>query len=313
MTGVSEHDGRSSSWWAITGQCLGGLVLYVAVSLSAGLLTGSAVLGALVSGLVILGAVTIWRRWARSVPSPRPVSARADEPLFWVLVAVGLMLSFLGGQTLAVWLHAEFGSPVFDSSQAARSAVPVAVLLFAMVVAAPAGEEALMRGLVYPLLRRRWPVLASALVSSLAFAALHGNLVQIAVALPLGMLLAFVYEHVDRLWPIIVLHALFNVGSVLMPVFLIESMANPMVFSVALVGVALVLLALHPRTSITSRGSDAVSVPRVRGDQTAEPPFGGPRNPVPLRERTGQERNRPDGDRDQQLPGQREGVDPEQA
>ena len=125
--------------------------------------------------------------------------------------------------------------------------MPVLLLLFAMVVAAPAGEEALMRGLVYPLLRRRWPVAAAALVSSLAFALLHGNLVQIAVALPLGLLLAFVYEHVRRLWPVIVLHALFNLAAALVPVPLVEVLATPAVFTIALAGATAVLVAVYPR------------------------------------------------------------------
>ncbi|MFB8764434.1 CPBP family intramembrane glutamic endopeptidase [Nocardiopsis alba] len=245
---MNDQDERPSAWWAIIGWCLGGLALYVSVSLTVGLLTGSPVLGAVASGLVILGAVVAWRRWAHGVSSTRTVSEQALEPRFWVFVVVGLVLCFFGGQTLAVWLYAEHGSPVFDSSQAAQGAAPVALLLFALVVAAPAGEEALMRGLVYPLLRRRWPVLASALVSSAIFAVLHGNLVQIAVTLPLGVLLAFVYEHVDRLWPVVLAHASFNLASALVPVALIEAMAMPVVFSIALTGVVLVLVAIHPRS-----------------------------------------------------------------
>ncbi|MGW5875370.1 CPBP family intramembrane glutamic endopeptidase [Nocardiopsis terrae] len=158
-----------------------------------------------------------------------------------------------------MWLYAEYGSPVFDAAQSAQNTVPVVLLLFALVVAAPAGEEALMRGLIYPLLRRRWPVLASTLVSSVTFAALHGNPVQIAVALPLGMLLAFVYEHVPRLWPVIVLHALFNLASALVPVYLVEAMATPVVFSVALTGVVAVLVAVHPVTAGGDREGKALS------------------------------------------------------
>ncbi|MFE1170376.1 CPBP family intramembrane glutamic endopeptidase [Nocardiopsis sp. NPDC058789] len=246
MSAPSVSTGRSSSWWAITAQCAAGLALYVSTSLSVALLSGSAVLGAVVSGLVILGAVVVWRRWQNGTWAPGPLSARAQDPGFWGLVLFGLVLCFFGGQALALWLHARYGSSAFDSVQGAQNAVPVLLLLFAMIVAAPAGEEALMRGLVHPLLRRRWPVVVSALVSSLVFAALHGNLVQIAVALPLGVLLAFVYEHVNRLWPVIVLHALFNLASALVPVPLIEVLATPAVFCPALAGAAAVLVAVHP-------------------------------------------------------------------
>ncbi len=248
---MSASGSRSRSWAAILAQCAGGLLLYVAASFAVGLLSGSPVLGAAVAGPVVLGAVVAWRRWSFGAWSSRPVSAQARETQFWAFALFGLVMCFLGGQSLAVWLYVEYGSPVFDSAQSAQNAVPVALLLFALVVAAPAGEEALMRGLVYPLLRRRWPVLVSALVSSAVFAALHGNLVQLAVALPLGMLSAFVYEHVGRLWPVIVLHALFNLASVLVPVYLVEAMATPAVFSTALAGAASALVALHP-----TRGGD---------------------------------------------------------
>ncbi|MEU3016579.1 type II CAAX endopeptidase family protein [Nocardiopsis sp. NPDC007018] len=244
--GTATPAERSSSWWAITAQCAGGLALYAAVSLSAALLSGSAVLGAVVSGLVTLAVVALWRRWQRGTRTPPPPSVRAHDPGFWGLVLFGLVLCFVGGQTLAVWIHARYGSSAFDSVQGAQNAVPVLLLLFALVVAAPAGEEALMRGLVYPLLRRRWTVLASALASSAIFAVLHGNPVQIAVALPLGVLLAFVYEHVHRIWPVILLHALFNLASALVPVSLVTALATPAVFCVVLAGAAAAIAAVHP-------------------------------------------------------------------
>lgn len=211
-------------------------------------------MGVVVCGPVILGAVVFWRRWERGTWTPESGSTGIDEPRFWGLALVGLVLCFVGGQSSAVWLHTEYGSPAFDSAQSTQSGAPLVLLLFALVVAAPVGEEALMRGLVYPLLRRRWPVVVSALVSSLAFAALHGNIVQVAVALPLGLLLAFVYERVDRLWPVIVLHSLFNLASILVPVSLVAVMATPAVFSIALAGVVAVLMALHPIAGRGDRG-----------------------------------------------------------
>lgn len=248
---ASARGGRSRSWTAIIAQCAVGLVLYVTVSLTVGLLSGSPVLGAAVSGPMVFGAVVVWRRWTFGAWSSRPVSEQAKGTRFWVFALVGLVLCFLGGQSLAVWLHAVIGSSAFDTAQSAQNAAPVALLLFSLFVAAPAGEEALMRGLVHPLLRRRLPVLVSALVSSVVFAVLHGNLVQVAVALPLGVLLAFVYEHVGRLWPVVALHALFNLASVVVPVPLVEAMATPAVFAAVLLGAAGVLMVLHP-----ARGDD---------------------------------------------------------
>ncbi|GAB2481167.1 CPBP family intramembrane glutamic endopeptidase [Nocardiopsis aegyptia] len=257
----SARRGRSRSWWAIIAQCAAGLLLYVGVSLTVGMLSGSAVLGVAVSGPVVFGAVAVWRRRTFGAWSARLVSDQAKEPRFWVFVLVGLVMCFLGSQSLAVWLYDALGSPAFDTAQSAQNAAPVALLLLALVVAAPAGEEALMRGLIHPLLRRRWPVAASALASSAVFAALHGNLVQVAVALPLGVLLAFVYEHVGRLWPVVALHALFNLASVVVPVRLVEAMATPVVFSAVLLGAAAVLAVLHPTPGNDDRDGRAPSPP----------------------------------------------------
>ncbi|WP_435113718.1 CPBP family intramembrane glutamic endopeptidase [Nocardiopsis synnemataformans] len=243
---MSVSNNRSRSWLVILTQCAAGLLLYITTSFTVGLLSGSPVLGAAVSGPLVLGAVVAWRRWTFGAWSSQPASGKVEKTEFWAIVMVGLVLCFLGGQTLAVSIYTEYGSPTFDAAQSSRDAVPVVVLLLALVVAAPAGEEALMRGLIYPLLRLRLPVLSAALMSSTMFAALHGNPVQIAVALPLGMLLAFVYEHVRRICPVIALHALFNLASVLVPVHLVEAVATPAVFSIALVGTASILILLHP-------------------------------------------------------------------
>lgn len=253
---------RSRSWAAIIAQCAAGLVLYVAVSLTAGLLADSPVLGAAVAGPAVLVAVVAWRRWTFGAGAARPVSEQARQARFWAVALAGLLLCFLGGQSLAVWLYAQYGSPVFDAAQSAQNAVPVALLLFALVVAAPAGEEALMRGLVYPLLRRRLPVVVAALIGSAVFAALHGNLVQVAVALPLGMLLSFVYEHVGRLWPVVLMHALFNLASVVVPVYLVEAMATPAVFTALLVGAAAALVVLYPARRGDGREKESPS-PRI--------------------------------------------------
>jgi membrane protease YdiL (CAAX protease family) len=88
---------------------------------------------------------------------------------------------------------------------------------------------------------------------------LHGNLVQIALTVPLGMLLAFVYEACQRLWPVILMHVVFNMASSFVPPELIRPIAQLPLVLALLVAVALALFALTP-------GRYAVEDPAVLGN-----------------------------------------------
>ncbi len=111
---------------------------------------------------------------------------------------------------------------------------------------APAGEEALIRGIAYPVLRRQWPPLASAFVTATLFAVLHGNLVQIVLTVPVGILLAYVYEASQRLWPGVLAHFLFNAAASFVPSRLVDGIAHPAMVAILGIAVVLLLFALAP-------------------------------------------------------------------
>lgn len=214
--------------WGKTIVILGGaLAAYVVTALLGTLVTGDPIAGAAVSSIAMLVLALVYRwRWTGTLlagaPAPRALTGQ------FVLAAIaGLVSCWLFGQTLAAWIYSTIGSAGFDAVNDARSDSPVWLLLLTGVVLAPVGEEALIRGIVFPALRTHWPVIAAAIVSATVFAVLHGNLVQIAVALPLGVLLAIVYEYTRWLWPVIVMHVLFNVASSFVPPELIGAIANP--------------------------------------------------------------------------------------
>lgn len=92
---------------------------------------------------------------------------------------------------------------------------PVAAyLIYAVLLcgAVPVVEEVLFRGFLHAGLRQVLPVGSAAVLSGLAFAALHfpGGITELLFLGGLGVVLALVYENTRSLWPGIILHAVHN-------------------------------------------------------------------------------------------------------
>ena len=87
-----------------------------------------------------------------------------------------------------------------------------AVLLaaFAVVAAAPLGEEIFFRGLLYRGLRSRSRLLPALALSGLLFGLFHLNLGVLAPFAGIGMLFAWAVERSGSLWTSIAAHAAFN-------------------------------------------------------------------------------------------------------
>ncbi|MEU7156070.1 type II CAAX endopeptidase family protein [Streptomyces chrestomyceticus] len=183
----------------------------------------TSVLGMLV--VILVGAVRIQQPpWLAYAPALRP---RRDVRRFGWSVVGCAVLAFLAGQSLALWIYSTIGSTGFDVSHQTRRAAGALATLLLTMVAAPAGEEALFRGLIYPLLRKRVSILASTLVTAIMFGLLHGNAVQFASTLPLAVLLALTYERTHVLWPCVLLHLGFNLAAALVPAQALCALANP--------------------------------------------------------------------------------------
>ena len=87
-------------------------------------------------------------------------------------------------------------------------------LALSAVVIAPIWEELLMRGILYPYLRRDFGLKAAVVVSSLAFALLHGLGFVLVPTFIGGVFLAALYERTGSLAPCVVAHAVFNLVAV---------------------------------------------------------------------------------------------------
>lgn len=224
---------------------------YLAVALLVTMVSGSAAVGSALAYLAIFIAVVLWRRTRPQwVALPATGLNRQDPRTFWGIVVTTLVLCWITGQVTASWVFQNLGSEQYEQSVSAQAETPLLLLMISAIVLAPMGEEALMRGVAYPMVRKVFSPVVAAVITSAAFALIHGNLVQIAVAIPLGMLLAFVYERTQRLWSVIILHAFFNAAAMLTPAALIADFAT---LPVIITGLALTLVglwSLRPRPGV---------------------------------------------------------------
>lgn len=87
-------------------------------------------------------------------------------------------------------------------------------IILLVCVLVPIGEEMFFRGFMYGMLRR-WGVAAAAVLSALAFAAVHQQIVHFLPIALLGVILAGLYERTGSLLPAMVVHAANNLVAVL--------------------------------------------------------------------------------------------------
>lgn len=96
-----------------------------------------------------------------------------------------------------------------ESAAMLEKGSPVVIFL-ASVIAAPVSEELAFRGLVHTRLKRAMPTWLAAILSSVLFGALHGDLVWFMYAALLGLLLTWIFERSGSVWTSIACHMGFN-------------------------------------------------------------------------------------------------------
>lgn len=162
--------------------------------------------------LLVLGVVGWWRvrsqgsAWGAPQSTPRAVGAG---------LATGAVA--LGVSQLVILVQARVGLPVQEQAwvepMMARSGPGLAVLVFAVVVAAPVAEEYFFRAYALRLLHREVGPVAGYAGSTLLFAGSHFNPSAFVVYVVFALLMAAVYRWTGRLVAPIVAHALINAAS----------------------------------------------------------------------------------------------------
>lgn len=90
------------------------------------------------------------------------------------------------------------------------SGLELALAFVALVVVVPIAEELLFRGFIYKGVRRGFSFIVAAFVVSLLFAVAHGQLNVGIDVFCLSLVLCYLREKTDSLWPGILLHGLKN-------------------------------------------------------------------------------------------------------
>ncbi|MEI6441779.1 MAG: CPBP family glutamic-type intramembrane protease [Nostocales cyanobacterium ELA583] len=121
-----------------------------------------------------------------------------------------------------LWQGQGGSNPLLQMALESRDNAALGIFFFTAAIAAPFFEEFLFRGFLLPSLTRYTSVWGAILASSLLFASAHLSLSEILPLTALGMVLGIVYTRSRNLLSSMLLHSLWNSGT-LISLFLLGS------------------------------------------------------------------------------------------
>jgi uncharacterized protein len=131
---------------------------------------------------------------------------------YFVAIPLVIGVSLVNQQ---LWDGQGGSNPILSLALQAQDLVALAIFFFTASIAAPVFEEIMFRGFLLPSLTRYLPVWAAVGASSLVFAVAHLSLSEVLPLTVLGMVLGFVYARSRNLLSSILLHSLWNSGTLL--------------------------------------------------------------------------------------------------
>jgi hypothetical protein len=124
-----------------------------------------------------------------------------------------------------LWNGQGGSNPILPLALEGRDNVALLIFFLTACVAAPVFEEIIFRGFLLPSLTRYVPVWGAILASSLLFAIAHLSLSEVLPLATLGMVLGIVYSRSRNLLASMLLHGLWNAGT-LLSLFVLGSGSN---------------------------------------------------------------------------------------
>ncbi|KZL50898.1 abortive phage infection protein [Nodularia spumigena CENA596] len=121
-----------------------------------------------------------------------------------------------------LWQGQGGSNPLLQLALESQDTVALGMFFFTAAIAAPIFEELLFRGFLLPSLTRYVPVWGAIILSSLLFAIAHLSLSEILPLTALGIVLGVVYTRSRNLLAPMLLHSLWNSGT-LLSLFLLGS------------------------------------------------------------------------------------------
>jgi membrane protease YdiL (CAAX protease family) len=163
---------------------------------------------ALIGGVYFLGIRRKGYRWDSVGLRP--------TPWYWLAIAGGatfVVIPIVSLITLVVLLASgqSLENPQMDFLLPGDLTLINALYMLVLAgIVAPFAEELLFRGVFYSMLRQKWSVLPSVLLSSFIFGLIHGNLAVGLTGFLMGIVAALVFEYSKSLWTSFVVHAVNN-------------------------------------------------------------------------------------------------------
>jgi membrane protease YdiL (CAAX protease family) len=194
------------------------IATYLALMIVTNAITHNTIIALAGTNLLTAACVIDWRKHHNTQPL---ITRRRIDPFRYIGIILIVIIVSMGSTNMALWVKQSLSasSPI----QNLMGTTPFATIIAASLIAAPLGEEALVRGFIYPTIRKHLSAPFTIALTACLFALLHGNLVQIVLTLPLGIVLGYLYEQTHDLRVCIGAHMLFNLMTVVLPSMTVSS------------------------------------------------------------------------------------------
>lgn len=194
------------------------IATYIVLMIVMNTITHNTIIALAGTNLLTATCVIEWRKHHNTQPL---ITRRRIDPFRYVGIILIVIIVSMGSTNIALWIKQSLGAPSPIQNQ--METTPLAAIIAASLIAAPLGEEALVRGFIYPTMRKHLSAPFTIALTACLFALLHGNLVQIVLTLPLGIVLGYLYEQTHDLRVCIGAHMLFNLMTVVLPSMTVNS------------------------------------------------------------------------------------------
>ena len=131
---------------------------------------------------------------------------------YFAALPLVIVISLINQQ---IWQGQGGSNPILPIALEGKDSVSLTIFFLTAAVAAPIFEEILFRGFLLPSLTRYLPVWGAIGVSALIFAIAHLSLSEVLPLATLGVVLGFVYARSRSLLASMLLHSLWNSGTLL--------------------------------------------------------------------------------------------------
>ena len=149
---------------------------------------------------------------------------------YFNLILIGVVLSLIYN-VFAYYLNFLLKTSLFDNNN------NLIITLISTGLLGPIIEELMFRGIIYNELKNKYKSMKAILITTIFFAIIHFNIIQILYALAIGFILIFVYEKYKNIKAPIILHMASNITTTLFLPILIQNnfIINYSVFLICLI------------------------------------------------------------------------------